>query len=136
MTTLSPVPSTSPLLDEHTQQALQSEVMLRKAAALESLNVRIARLSIALGLELNSDVDMRTALESNSIHARHQHSFPDELRGLLTLRHQMEIHLAEEVGHKSLLKIVGDVERHMERIGFPHGIDGIHEERMLGVSST
>jgi hypothetical protein len=117
-------------LTREEQDALlaRKDLMARKGAALEDLNKRIARLGIALGLKLDTDVGLRMALTPDVTPEPHLHQFMDELRALLTLRYQMEEQLVEEVGSLTTHQIVVDVERHMERIGFKPGVDGTHED--------
>lgn len=111
------------------------DLMARKEAALEGLNTRIARLAIALGLDLTTDVGLRQAMEPGRVFEPRQRPFLEELRGLLTLRYLMEKQLVDELGSQSLHEIVTDVERHMERIGFRHGMDGMHEDELFGESA-
>ena len=110
---------------------MRKQLLLRKGAALEGLNKRIARLAIALGLELDTDVGLRDALEPVVPFPSHRHTFQGELRGLLTLRFQMEKRLADEVGAEAMQRMVAEVELHMESIGFKHGADGIHESQLF-----
>ena len=105
--------------------------MLRKGAALEGLNKRIARLAIALGLELDTDVGLRDAMETVAPPSPHAHAFQEELRGLLTLRFQMEKQLVDEVGAEAMQLLVSEVELHMESMGFKRGVDGIHESQLF-----
>jgi hypothetical protein len=111
--------------EEQDVSAARQELMARKETALQGLNMRIARLAIALGLELDTDVGLRMALEPGL--TPHQRPFLDELRGLLTLRYQMEKQFVDEVGNQLTHQIVAEVEQHMERIGFKHGMDGNRE---------
>ena len=110
---------------------MRQQLLLRKGAALEGLNKRIARLAIALGLQLDTDVGLREAMEPLAAPTPHQHAFQEELRGLLTLRYQMEKQLVDEVGGEAMHRMVSEVEQHMERIGFKHGVDGIHEAQLF-----
>ena len=52
--------------------------------------MRSARLGIALGLKLDTDVGFQMALTPDVTPEAHLHQFMDELRGLLTLRYRME----------------------------------------------
>ena len=114
--------------EEQANLGVRADLMARKEAALEGLNTRIARLAIALGLELGTDVGLRSALEPGLALAPHQQPFLAELRALLTLRYQMEKQLVEELGSQTLHTIIADVELHMERIGFKHGVDGMRQD--------
>ena len=116
---------------EQDELATRGELMLRKGVAFEVLNKRIARLAIALGLELDTDVGLREALESVDPPSPHAHAFQEELRGLLTLRYQMEKQLVDEVGSEAMHRMVSEVEQHMERMGFKPGVDGIHEHQLF-----
>jgi hypothetical protein len=115
--------------EEQTELAVHRDLLLRKGTALEALNKRIARLAIALGMQLDTDVGLREAMEPLAPLAPHQHAFQEELRGLLTLRYQMEKQLVDEVGSKAMHQMVSEVEQHMERLGFKHGVDGIRENQ-------
>ena len=116
---------------EQDELATRGELMLRKGVAFETLNKRIARLAIALGLELDTDVGLREALEPVDPPSPHAHAFQEELRGLLTLRYQMEKQLVDEVGSEAMHRMVLEVEQHMERMGFKPGVDGIHEHQLF-----
>ena len=114
--------------DEQADLVIRVDLMARKEAALEGLNTRIARLAIALGLELGTDVGLRSALAPGLKLAPHQQPFLAELRALVTLRYQMEKQLVEELGSQTLHTIIADVELHMESIGFKHGMDGMRQD--------
>lgn len=116
---------------EQDMLAMRKQLLLRKGAALEGLNKRIARLAIALGLRLDTDVGLREALEPVAPPEPHQHAFQEELRGLLTLRFQMEKQMVDEVGAEAMQLLVSEVEQHMESIGFKPGVDGIHESQLF-----
>lgn len=116
---------------EQTELAVHADLLLRKGAALEGLNKRIARLAIALGLELDTDAGLCEALEQGPQPAPHQHAFQAELRGLLTLRYQMEKQLVDDIGSETTQRMVSEVELHMESQGFRHGVDGIHEDALF-----
>jgi hypothetical protein len=117
--------------EEQTELAVHKDLLLRKGTALEALNKRIARLAIALGLQLDTDVGLREAMQPLAPPAPHHHAFQEELRGLLTLRYQMEKQLVDEVGSAAMHQMVSDVEQHMERLGFKHGVDGIREDPLF-----
>lgn len=97
--------------------------------ALEGLNTRIARLAIALGVGLESEAGLNAALHVAD--TQPPHPFQEELRALLTLRLRMEKSLADELGEDALHQLVADVEQHMERRGFHHGVDGVYGERLF-----
>jgi hypothetical protein len=113
------------------ERAARSEILLRKEAAFENLSKGIARLAIALGLDLETDLGLRNALKPERYGDAHKRQGYESLRGLLTLRYQMEKQLVEEMGTQAMHQIVVDVEAHMERIGFRHGVDGIHQEQLF-----
>ncbi|NVO06050.1 MAG: hypothetical protein HXX19_09040 [Rhodoferax sp.] len=117
--------------EEQEEQAARKVLMTRKEGALEALNMRIARLAIALDMELETDTGLQKALEPSVTLEPHQRPFLEELRALLTLRYHMEKQLLDEVGNQTLHTIVDDVEQHMERIGFKRGVDGIHESQLF-----
>jgi hypothetical protein len=123
---------TPPTPAEQTALEIGGEMLERKGEALEGLNKRIARLAIALGLALETDAGLQQALHPV---ARpddpHSHASQEELRGLLTLRYQMEKQLVDELGDRGLQHMVAQVEQHMERSGFKHGVDGIHEDQLF-----
>ena len=114
--------------EEQVDLVVRGDLMARKEVALESLNTRIARLAIALGLELGTDVGLRSALAPGLALTPHQQPFLEELRALLTLRYQMEKQLVEELGSQTLHTMIFNVEQHMERMGFKHGIDGLRQD--------
>lgn len=133
------VPQPIPPIPAKGQEELvaREELMSRKGGAFERLNMRIARLAIALGLELDTDAGLNLALESDLALEPHQRVFRDELRGLLTLRYQMETQLVDEIGSSNMHTLVSEVEKHMDRVGFRHGVDGIHEDQLFpNVSRT
>lgn len=117
--------------EEQEQLDVHRQLLLRKELALECLNKRIARLAIALGLKLDTDMGLSDALEPLPQATPHQRGFQQELRGLLTLRYQMEKQLLDEEGEVAMHRMVSEVEQHMERLGFKHGVDGIHEDQLF-----
>lgn len=129
-----------------------SEIVLSHEVAhlgqfLESINVRIARLSIALrvplnneaeiqdaiksfldvappGLERRSGVERRSAERVGQSPERRVNMQRSELRGLLVLRYETEVKLVEMVGATLSSQLIESVARNLERQGFAAGAGG------------
>jgi hypothetical protein len=133
MTEHSPPAAGSP--DAHVQQM---------GASLETMNARIARLAIALGISLQDKSDLARVMNApaapqvpeerrrsagDGLHAgpgpdrRIAHSF-EELRGLIVLRYKMEKSYVDDVGVAQTRKIFSDAEDELVRRGFRRGEDG------------
>ncbi|WP_157119310.1 hypothetical protein [Azohydromonas lata] len=115
------------------QQATES--LWRMELALEDINARIARLSIALRapLETNADVDHvlqrrpAAAVENDRRSGQHAaHDGPErrvahkweELRGLLVLRYQLCSRLAAAVGAPAVHQLLMAADAQLQREGF------------------
>jgi hypothetical protein len=119
----------------------------RKAASVQHLNERIARLAIALGVSLEhpGEVDRiidhthptpqpptsalegaerRTERAPFSGPERRKNYLFDELRGLLVLRFEVERAYAAEWGPQAMLNMLEHAEATLERNGFSPGADG------------
>ncbi len=128
---------------EHAEAAY----LARKAASVEHLNERIARLAIALGLALDrpgevdriigqvhapsqtdsgpfTGTDRRAARSPFTGPERRKNYQFDELRGLLVLRFEMERAYAAEWGPQAMLQMLEHAEAKLERHGFSPGADG------------
>lgn len=113
---------------------------------LEGLNARIARLSIALRVPLQTDADIQEAIKNFNIPAapterrqgterrsparlastverrtNYQHS---ELRGLLVMRYESEIKLVQLLGASQSRSMIGSMAQALERQGFEAGAGG------------
>lgn len=114
---------------------------------MEDINSRIARLSIALGISLQSEADVAAVInqlrnmsvtqerrqtperrvgERAGMSAERRVSyFRAELRGLLVLRYGVEQRLVEQMGYHETRQILSEAEAHLVRNGFPPGVDGM-----------
>lgn len=144
MNTEHPLPQTPGLPETDLQRHLE--------ATCKDINIRIARLSIALGISLDDEHAVEQVLRHHSdaevpAVARHPHhsaapshtaaqreeQHRDELRALILLRDEMEQHCVEELGPAAAGDILLSVEQQMDRQGFRHGADGMDLGRLLGV---
>jgi hypothetical protein len=143
-----------------TEPAAQEDARVKRRRdmelSIEELNVRIARLAIALGVSLKSN-DQVTHLMSQSYvvavpHERRGASErrlaprdgagPDrrlahqreELRGLLVLRYELMKHYLNEVGLTATHEIMDEAEDHLLRRGFKPGADGVDMGRLFDKS--
>ena len=121
--------------------------------SIEEINVRIARLAIALGVSLKSNDEVthlmsrsyvvaapceRRAVSERRLAPRdgagpdrrlaHQR---EELRGLLVLRYELVKHYLDEVGLAATHEIMGEAEDHLLRRGFKPGADGVDMGRLF-----
>jgi hypothetical protein len=114
---------------------------------MEDINIRIARLSIALGISLQKEEDVaavihqlrgmsvtedrrsapeRRAGERAAMSAERRKSyFRSELRGLLVLRYGVEQRLVEQMGFHETRQILAEAEAHLTRSGFQPGVAGM-----------
>lgn len=145
MNTANPLPQTPGLPETDLQRHLESTC--------KELNLRIARLSIALGISLDdehaveqvlhhhhSDTEVPAAVRHPHHSAAPSHTAAqredqrwDELRALILMRDGMEQHCVEELGPAAAGDILLSVEQQMDRQGFRHGADGMDLGRLLGV---
>ena len=120
--------------------------MLRMENQLTEINARIARLALALGVSLENEHEIQSALTSLKPQAVDvdRRTTPDrrggarngqdrrkgatrmELRGLLVLRYGAELRFVEQVGVESTRRMMQVVEQRLEQRGFEHGADGVH----------
>lgn len=117
-------------LEQHAHEAL------RRESTVTDLTMRIARLAIALGLQLDQEQDVHRVLHHTEapasgdemahrvLHLRARAW--TELRGLLVLRYELERHLIEDMGILLSRRILEDAELHLTIAGFKPGIDGLH----------
>lgn len=118
--------ATEKALDHHANEAQ------RIGSAVTDLNMRIARLAIALGIRLDQSEDVHRVLHhelsSTSHHPesdRHRAHAYTELRGLLVMRYDIEKHLIEDMGLQLSRRILEDAELHLAVAGFKPGVDGL-----------
>lgn len=117
----------------------------RLEASMEALNIRIARLAIALDVSLNDRADVATlmdmpqarpvAVERRSgvsstprigvTSERRRVQQREELRGLLVLRYHMETTSLNDNGYAVTHQILVEAEEHLVRQGFKPGADGL-----------
>lgn len=129
------------------------EPLRQMASAIEALNARIARLAIGLGVSLDSNDDVVSAMTwlAPSSVAQERRVAPErrevvrmdrgsgrrvahqreELRGLLVLRYGVETRYVEQVGVIATQQILIEVEAHLVRDGFKPGADGINLDRLF-----
>jgi hypothetical protein len=124
---------------------IDDDLSQRLGASMEALNARIARLAMALDVDLNdrAAVDALMAkqhlqpVENERRHAsadethvrvsserRHAHKC-EELRGLLVLRYQMEAASLTDNGWAVTREVLAQAEEQLVRQGFKPGADGL-----------
>lgn len=99
---------------------------------MESLDVHIARLALALGVQLDTRTSLSEAMRDRpaeapgSSHAAHRlDELRAELRGLMVLRDKLIAQCADELGPHAARQVVMEVESHLRANGFKPGADGI-----------
>ena len=117
----------------------------RLAASMEALNARIARLAMALDVDLDDraavdalmvkqltfpgEAERRSASAAGShdtvTSERRQAHKREELRGLLILRYQMETTSLNDNGFEATRQVMAQAEAHLVRQGFKPGADGL-----------
>ena len=119
----------------------EAQQLQRMESFLEELNVRIARLSIALGISLKREDELERVVselqKQAELHA--SQSTPDrrliaqriELRGLLVMRYGVEQRFVNQVGAAATRQILVEAEEHLVRVGFEPGADGIDLRRLF-----
>lgn len=122
-------------------------------AAMATLNMRIARLAIALGVALDNESEVATLMgeehDTSVLHERrvsaaaddggHVHVGPEcrlahqrqELRGLLVMRYKVEKRYVDDAGITVMHQIMIEAEAQLERKGFKPGVDGIDLDRLF-----
>ena len=125
-------------------------------ASIETLNARIARLAIALGVSLDNDDEVAALMNehqeptvspelrdpSAQVSGTHASTSPEhrvahqreELRGLLVLRYSMEKNYVHDAGVPATRQIMDKAEQELERRGFKPGADGIDLDRLFDPS--
>jgi hypothetical protein len=123
----------------------------RMGASLDALNARIARLAMALDIALDDQVTIQALVASPQIKAvaveRREsgqgavmvHTGPErrkahqreELRGLLTLRYQLETASVNEHGLALTRQVLADAQDHLVRQGFKPGADGLELDQLF-----
>lgn len=119
--------------------------------AIESLNARIARLAIGLGVSLATEGDVARVMSRQQMgfvsqvrrvvaerrdaartspDRRLAHKF-EELRGLLVLRYGVETRYVDEVGVATTRQIMAYAEAQLVREGFKPGADGLDLKRLF-----
>lgn len=117
----------------------------RLEASMEALNIRIARLAMALDVSLDDSTEVAALMampqagtvvverrsgsssasqvgltsERRRVHQR------EELRGLLVLRYHMETTSLNDNGYAVTHQILVEAEQHLVRQGFKPGADGL-----------
>jgi hypothetical protein len=99
---------------------------------MESLDVHIARLALALGVPLDTRTGVSEAMRDRpaeapgSSQAAHRlDELRAELRGLMVLRDKLIAQCADELGRDAARQVVMEVESHLRANGFKPGADGI-----------
>ena len=115
---------------------------------MQDMNARIARLSIALSIPLETDADIqraihagadmptpaierrsgterRTAQRAIASIERRTNWQRSELRGLLVLRYETELKMVQVLGGTTSRQVMGSMAQNMERHGFKPGADGL-----------
>lgn len=140
---------------EQEQQAAVADHLKRVGASIEELNSRIARLAIALGLNLDTPQAVDQVMAESSVRAKavlpageqdRRAGVPDrraaggsrsggpdrrqahtwvELRGLLVLRYGVERQTIENYGLDATRNLMTAASDHMTREGFKPGADGL-----------
>ena len=107
---------------------IQSE-MQQAESLLQSLNERIARLSLTLDLPIHDEQDIAKVLhwhkELTPFDSALQNREHRELQGLLVLRYHLEKTLVESLGFEKLIEVMTQVETHLSTEGFQAGADGL-----------
>ena len=131
-----------PNADAQTQHLIQME------SSIEAINVRIARLAMALGVSLNNEhevalimsrpqavsMERRTSVRTDVSPDRRMAHLREELRGLLVLRYSIEESYVDDVGVTVTRQIMVEAEEHLVRRGFKPGADGIDLDRLFNKS--
>jgi hypothetical protein len=119
----------------------------RMGASLKALNARIARLAMALDIALDDQASLQSLVASSQVKPfpverrdssqgaaeakvyvgpeRRKAHQREELRGLLTLRYQLEASSVNEHGLALTRQVLADAQDHLVRQGFKPGADGL-----------
>jgi hypothetical protein len=125
----------------------QTHALQQVELTIEALNLRIARLAIALGVSLKNKEDVvrvmhrpaaqvltqerrinterRGSSRADSSTERRTARSWEELRGLMVLRYDAQKDCVEQVGLVATRKILSEVKEHLMRKGFKPGDDGM-----------
>lgn len=124
---------------------IDDDLTRRLSASMENLNTRIARLAMALNVDLNERVAVDVLMATRQVplidserrratadgspvrvtSERRQAHKREELRGLLVLRYQMEATSLTDNGWKVTRQALVLAEDHLVRQGFKPGVDGL-----------
>ena len=126
---------------------MNEEIFQRSGSSLDALNARIARLAIALDVQLDDAADMAKAMcHSQTFQIAHERRVAsvdqisvntpmtvdrrlankrEELRGLLVMRYEMETRYINDRGLAAARQMMHEGEDHLVRQGFKPGADGI-----------
>lgn len=130
-----------------------NELIQRLSASIEALNIRIARLAVALHVPLNDPFSVDTLMATRqvqaavnerrtaqmdlaqvSISADHRQAHQrEELRGLLVLRYHMETISLKDNGLTVTRQAMVQAEEHLLRHGFTPGADGLDLDDFFNV---
>ncbi len=140
-------------IDLSPKNDLNADRLHQMEAAIETLNMRIARLAIALGVALDNEGEVASLMgeehDTTVLHERrvsaehldsaHAHTGPEcrvahqrqELRGLLVMRYEVEKRYVDDAGVTVTHQIMIEAEQQLERKGFKPGVDGIDLDRLF-----
>jgi hypothetical protein len=124
---------------------IDDDLTRRLSASMEALNIRIARLAMALDVALDDraavdalmatqqvpliESERRRAMTDGShvrvTSERRQSQKREELRGLLVLRYHMEVTSLTDNGWTVTRQVLAQAEDHLVRQGFKPGADGL-----------
>lgn len=121
---------------------MNDELTQRLGASMEALNVRIARLAMALDVALNDRSEVSAlmatrqmqpvAIERRTVSSqvgvtseRRRVHHREELRGLLVLRYHMETASLNDNGFTATRQMLLQAEEHLLSQGFKPGADGL-----------
>lgn len=112
--------------EKTTELALNARVQ-RLSESIERLNARIARLSVALDVPLEKDIDIDHALQRDTSQGGdvRQRRMREELRGLLVLRYGVTTRYTQKFGREVTRDLFVYAEEKLRCEGFRPGADGI-----------
>lgn len=140
-------------IDLQPRSDLNLDRLQQMEEAMETLNMRIARLAIALGVALDNEGELANLMgeehnatvlherrvSADPVDAAHAHIGPEcrvahqrqELRGLLVMRYEVEKRYVDDAGITVTHQIMIEAEQQLERKGFKPGVDGIDLDRLF-----
>lgn len=140
-------------IDLKPRSDLNPDRLQQMEEAMETLNMRIARLAIALGVALDNEGELANLMgeehnatvlherrvSADPVDAAHAHIGPEcrvahqrqELRGLLVMRYEVEKRYVDDAGITVTHQIMIEAEQQLERKGFKPGVDGIDLDRLF-----